>query len=81
MGANPLVGSLAPDVEALLVHHRRGRSECYLVPIDACYELVGQLRRLWRGFDGGKEAHDALEEFFDHVRARARPAKVGGLSG
>ena len=27
------------------------------MPIDACYELVGHLRRLWRGFDGGREAH------------------------
>lgn len=27
--------------------------EGYIVPIDACYELVGHLRRLWRGFGGG----------------------------
>ena len=33
---------------------RRARCECFLVPIDACYELVGQLRRLWQGFDGGQ---------------------------
>ena len=37
----------------------------------ACYELVGQLRRLWKGFDGGAEARQALEEFFAGVRARA----------
>ena len=37
-------------------------------PIDACYELVGHLRRLWRGFDGGREAHDALDGFFDRVQ-------------
>ncbi len=84
VAANPDLATLLPDVEAFLVRSDRSggkAAECYLVPIDACYELVGQLRRLWRGFDGGKEAHDALEEFFDHVRARARPAKVGGLSG
>ena len=47
--------------------------ECFLVPIDACYELVGQLRRLWRGFDGGSEARDALDAFFSATcRARAR---------
>ena len=28
---------------------RRRHAECFLVPIDACYELVGHLRRLWRG--------------------------------
>ena len=48
------------------------QGECYLVPIDTCYELVGQLRSLWRGFDGGTEAHAALDAFFDDVRARAR---------
>ena len=50
----------------------RGSVECYIVPIDACYELVGQLRRLWRGFDGGREANDALDAFFDDVSAKAR---------
>jgi hypothetical protein len=43
-----------------------------VVPIDACYELVGHLRRLWRGFDGGTEANAKLDSFFDNVRARAR---------
>jgi hypothetical protein len=42
------------------------------VPIDACYELVGHLRRLWRGFDGGTEANRQLDEFFDDLRARAQ---------
>ena len=59
---------LRPDVEALLL--RRGQ-DGYLVPIDACYELVGRLRTLWRGFDGGQEAHAAVAEFFDRVRSRA----------
>jgi hypothetical protein len=74
VAANPDLATLLPDVEAFLVRTDRARAgdpECYLVPIDACYELVGQLRRLWRGFDGGKEAHDAMEAFFDNVRARA----------
>ena len=39
------------------------------MPIDACYELVGQLRRLWKGFDGGAEARAALDAFFAKVRA------------
>jgi hypothetical protein len=29
------------------------------------------LRRLWKGFDGGTEAHAALDAFFDRVRDRA----------
>jgi hypothetical protein len=75
VGAHPALSTLQPDVEALLVRadpDGAASAECYLVPIDACYELVGRLRRLWRGFDGGREAHDALDSFFDRVRARAR---------
>ena len=75
VGAHPALSTLQPDVEALLVRadpDGAASAECYLVPIDACYELVGQLRRLWRGFDGGREAHDALDSFFDRVRTRAR---------
>jgi hypothetical protein len=71
--ANPQLTSLEPDVEAFLVRSRpnQGGTECFIVPIDACYELVGHLRRLWRGFDGGKEANAKLDAFFDHVKAQA----------
>jgi hypothetical protein len=70
---HPELATMVPDVEAFLVRAERGSpdAECFLVPIDACYELVGRLRTLWRGFDGGREAHDALEQFFADVRARA----------
>jgi hypothetical protein len=72
--SNPQLGTLEPDVEAFLVRSKpnQGGIECYVVPIDACYELVGHLRRLWRGFDGGREANDKIEEFFADVRKRAR---------
>lgn len=72
VAAHPALATLEPDVEALLVRAEGDVSACFLVPIDACYELVGHLRRLWRGFDGGREAHEALDGFFDRVRARAR---------
>ncbi len=73
VSANPVLQGLQPDVEAFLVRMERGRdAECYIVPIDVCYELVGHLRRLWRGFDGGREAHVAMDAFFDRVRSRAR---------
>jgi Family of unknown function (DUF5947) len=80
VAANPDLETLQPDVEAFLVRSAERRSstataECYLVPIDVCYELVGELRRLWKGFDGGTEAHAALDAFFDRIRARAVPAR------
>lgn len=76
--ANPLLGQLRPDVEAVLL---RGATRdhpdysAHIVPIDACYELVGRLRSLWRGFDGGTEAQAAIEQFFAVVHERSRPAK------
>jgi hypothetical protein len=73
VAANPELDVLLPDVEALLVRSVDGAVRCDLVPIDACYELVGRLRLLWRGFDGGSEARAAMDTFFAGVEARSRP--------
>jgi hypothetical protein len=70
---NPILASMESDVEALLVRRERDRDfECFLVPIDACYELTGIVRRRWKGFDGGEEAHRDIAAFFDKLRARSR---------
>jgi hypothetical protein len=78
--ANPVVASVEADVEAVLVRTAGGggAAECFVVPIDSCYELVGHLRRLWRGFDGGRDAHQAMAAYFDHLRRRARPVSRDG---
>ncbi|MFE9611556.1 DUF5947 family protein [Streptomyces sp. NPDC006012] len=73
LGESALAGLLEPDVEALLVRRTDDGCGCYLVPIDICYELVGRMRLLWQGFDGGAEARAALDAFFAHVEDRARP--------
>jgi hypothetical protein len=75
----PIVGALAPEVEALLVWGRPGRTsrETFLVPIDACYALVGLVRTGWRGFSGGAELWRAVDAFFADLRARARPLAAG----
>lgn len=74
-GADRRVDLLADDVEALLVRVPEDcespQPESYLVPIDACYEFVGRLRMLWRGFDGGQQARDFIAGFFDGLAARA----------
>ena len=75
--ANPAITVLAPDTEALLIRSPgpdRERADCHLVPIDACYELVGRLRRVWKGFDGGQESRQELAAFFDRISSRSRPA-------
>lgn len=63
---------LADDVEALLVQvPESGAPRSYLVPIDACYEFVGRLRMLWRGFDGGQQAREFIDSFFAKVAGKA----------
>jgi Family of unknown function (DUF5947) len=79
-GADPRVGLLADDVEALLVRVPEAdgsedgefaQPQSYLVPVDACYEFVGRLRMLWRGFDGGQQARQFIDSFFAQIAARA----------
>jgi Family of unknown function (DUF5947) len=68
----PLVRVAEADVEALLVAgDGHGAFRCYLVPIHACYELVGRVKRTWRGFDGGEEAWREIDGFFARVQARS----------
>lgn len=72
-------GTLEPDVEALLVNRVDDGFECFLVPIDACYELVGLVKLHWRGFDGGTEAWRAIGGFFSGLRERS--TRIGGGDG
>ena len=74
-GKDSRIDLLADDVEALLVRLPEledGPPQTYLVPIDACYEFVGRLRMLWRGFDGGQEARAFIDGFFARIQARCR---------
>jgi hypothetical protein len=64
LAACPELATLEPEVEALLVCRRRDRSQAWIVPLDSCYELVGRLRRHWRGFEGGEEAWREIDAFF-----------------
>jgi len=76
LDAHPVLGTLVKDVEALLVSRGGDGAGCFIVPIDACYELVGRIKRCWKGFDGGEEAHGEIAAFFATVRSRcAEPAE------
>lgn len=72
---NPILATMLPDVQALLVQRPRGETDglSFIVPIDVCYELVGIIRRYWKGFDGGEEANRAIAEFFGRLVDRSRP--------
>jgi Family of unknown function (DUF5947) len=72
-GSHPLLSAAEPDVEALFVTRTDSGLESFLVPIDACYALVGAVRLHWTGFDGGDEVRRALASFTADLRARSRP--------
>jgi hypothetical protein len=73
--ANPVLETLAPDVEALLVNRVRGARGHWIVPIDECYALVGLIRTRWRGFTGGAEVWAAIGTFFEELDRRAKPVE------
>ena len=75
--SNPMLADLQPDVEALLVYGRRDQPfQCYLVPIDACYELTGLIKWRWRGFDGGAAAWKAIDGFFETLHGKSHNVRA-----
>jgi hypothetical protein len=69
----PLLRVPAADVEAVYVTRADAGLEAYLVPIDACFSLVGRIRLNWRGPDGGATVRAALAAFRRDLQARSRP--------
>jgi hypothetical protein len=76
--ANPVLRDVEPDVEALLVNRARDAREQWLVPIDACYTLVGIVRTRWKGLGGGEEVWAAVDGFFANLRRRSRTVRADG---
>jgi hypothetical protein len=73
--SNPVLASMQPDVEALLVNRARGARQCFLVPIDDCYRLVGVIRLHWKGLSGGAEVWREIGRFFAALQARAKAVR------
>ena len=66
-----MLARLEPDVEALLVNRLGPKRECYWVPIDRCYQLVGLIRLHWHGLSGGLGVWEQVERFFTGLREKA----------
>jgi Family of unknown function (DUF5947) len=66
---NPVLETLEPDVEALLVNRARGARLHLIVPIDDCYRLAGLIRTHWRGLTGGEKVWKGIDGFFEEVAA------------
>lgn len=79
--SNPILNDLEPDVEALLINRVREAREYYIVPIDACYRLVGLIRISWKGLSGGEAVWKAIAEFFTGMQAKSRPVRGGSNAG
>jgi uncharacterized protein DUF5947 len=71
--ANPVLGTLEDDVEALLVNRARGSREYYLVPVEDPFRLVALIRTRWRGLSGGKEVWEEIERFFEGLSQKSKP--------
>lgn len=70
--ANPVLLSLEPDVEALLVNRARGVRQHFIVPIEDPYRLVALIRSRWRGLTGGQEVWEGIESFFADLAEGSR---------
>jgi hypothetical protein len=71
---NPVLASLEPDIEGLIANRLADPPMYVIAPIDRCYELTGTVKAHWEGISGGSAVHDAVERFFDGLRAKATPA-------
>lgn len=72
--ANPVLLSLEPDVEALLVNHSRRAEQHFIVPIEDCYRLAGLIRMHWRGLTGGQQVWREIDSFYETLARDARAA-------
>ncbi|MHB8691188.1 MAG: DUF5947 family protein [Solirubrobacteraceae bacterium] len=73
---NPLLGDLEPDAEALVVNRLSGAGQYLIAPIDDCYALVGLIKSRWEGISGGSALSEAVPEFFETMRGRAKVVSV-----
>jgi hypothetical protein len=74
---NPALLDMISDVEALLINRLGVQREAFLVPIDACYRLVGTIRSNWRGLSGGAEVWKEIAAFFEDLRRRFASPRQG----
>ena len=84
VNAVPRLSTLKADVEALLIRTKPPSPEsgsggprvidALIVPIDACYELVGRIRRTWSGIHSGDEVMREIDAFFGRIIEHTRSA-------
>lgn len=68
---NPVLRTLEPEVEALLINRTAQPAQYWILPLDICYALVGVIRRNWKGLGGGEAVWEEVATFFEALRWRA----------
>lgn len=69
--ANPRLGALDADGEALIVDRMSEPRQYVIAPIDECYRLVGLIKTRWEGISGGSAVEKAVPEFFAELRGKS----------
>ena len=69
--ANPVLETLEPDAEALVVNRISEPPQFAIVPIDECYAIVGAVKSSWEGISGGAAIEREVPGFFERIRGRA----------
>jgi hypothetical protein len=67
---NPVLATIEPDVEAVLVRRTRGARDYWIVPVDECYRLAGAMRVTWQGISGGDAMRGTVDAFFRRLARR-----------
>jgi hypothetical protein len=65
---NPLLETLEPDVEGLILNRLAEPPQGVIAPIDRCYALVGLVKLRWEGINGGTRLKEAIAGFFEELR-------------
>jgi hypothetical protein len=75
---NPILETIEPEVEALLVNRVGGAREQWIAPLDLCYALAGLIRMHWKGLGGGDEVWGEVARFSERLRRRAISVDLNG---
>jgi hypothetical protein len=70
---NPVLETLEPDVEGLIVNRILDPPVYVIAPIDRCYALTGAVKLAWEGISGGSGVDHAVTRFFEELKSTAVP--------
>jgi hypothetical protein len=65
---NPVLETLEPEAEALVVHVAGEPPKHAIVPTDEAYRLAGLIKAAWEGISGGQGPERAVDGFFEELR-------------